>query len=49
MFEGANSHKTLPGGILSCFMTICLVAYAVLLFKGMVNKEKWTILQQTTL
>tara|TARA_B110000285_G_C14964080_1_gene533140 strand:+ start:233 stop:556 length:324 start_codon:yes stop_codon:yes gene_type:complete len=46
-YEGEDSFKTLPGGILSLTLTILIVFYGILKFKFMLNIETWSLVQQT--
>ena len=48
-FDGSSAFQTFPGGCISLFMTICVVGYAILQLKYMVNKEEWTLIQQNVL
>ena len=46
-YEGEDSFKTFPGGILSLFLTVLIVFYGILKFKYMLNIESWSLVQQT--
>ena len=42
-FKGEDSYKTIPGGILSVFVVLCLLSYFALKLKYMVNVEEWSL------
>jgi hypothetical protein len=46
-YEGEDTFKTLPGGIMSILLLIIMVFYSLLKFKYMFNKEQWSLVQQT--
>ena len=48
-FKGSETFNTLPGGILSIFMSVLLVAYFVLRLKQMVQRDNWTLNTQDIL
>ena len=48
-FNGDDTKKTIPGGIVSIFVWICLLSYSVLQLKIMINKEDWALVNQVVL
>jgi hypothetical protein len=45
-YDGEDTFKTFPGGILSIIMLICFMCYTVLKFKYMISHEEWNLTQQ---
>mmetsp|Transcript_24707 Transcript_24707/g.38464 ORF Transcript_24707/g.38464 Transcript_24707/m.38464 type:complete len:98 (+) Transcript_24707:226-519(+) len=45
-YQGEDTFKTCPGGILSILILITLFFYSVLKLKYMVFKEEWELIQQ---
>lgn len=45
-FNGNDTERTLPGGLLSVFLLLCLASYSLLQFKYMIVKQNWTLTQQ---
>ena len=48
-FAGAPMHKTVPGGLISIFVSLCYISYAILQFKDMYFKESWALTKQSVL
>ena len=48
-FKGEDQLKTLPGGFISLFVSLCLISYLFLKLKLMVNAEEWVLQQQRVL
>ena len=48
-FAGSGTHKTVPGGLISLFVSLCFYSYSILMFKDMINKESWSLTQQQVL
>ena len=46
-YQGDDTYKTIPGGILSLFSLICMFFYTILKLKYMLYKEEWELTQQT--
>ena len=48
-YEGSDWFKTVPGGLLSILLIVLIAAYAFLKGKYMVDKEEWSLIQQTVM
>ena len=48
-YQGKESFKTVPGGILSTITLLLVLGYAFLKGKYMVDKEEWSLIQQTVM
>jgi hypothetical protein len=48
-FDGDDTFKTLPGGMLSICMLFYLCCYILLQFIYMINSQDWSLVQQTVL
>lgn len=46
-FNGEDTFKTCPGGLISLVLFVFLVMYTFLKSRYMINREKWTLIQQT--
>jgi hypothetical protein len=46
-FEGNETYRTVPGGILSMLFLLIMFGYSVMRAESMINKRDWTITQQT--
>lgn len=45
-YDGEDTFKTIPGGILSIITLVCVLCYTLLKFKYMIGHEEWTLTQQ---
>ena len=45
-YDGDDTFKTLPGGILSVVLLFFIVAYTSLKFNAMIRHEDWSLTQQ---
>ena len=45
-YQGEDSFKTCPGGIISIIILVTLFFYSLLKFKYMIFKEEWSLIQQ---
>ena len=43
-YQGSDTYKTIPGGILSIILLVCVIAYGFLKGKYMVDKEEWSLI-----
>ena len=48
-YKGNDTFKTVPGGLLSILLLILILAYTFLKGKYMVDKEEWSLIQQTVM
>ena len=48
-YQGSDSYQTIPGGLLSMILLISVLAYTFLKGKYMVDKEEWSLIQQTVM
>lgn len=48
-YDGSDTFKTFPGGVLSILVFLCMLFYFVLKLKYMINKEEWKLIQQEVL
>ena len=46
-YQGDDSFRTIPGGILSIILLGLVLCYSFIKGKYMINKEQWQITQQT--
>ena len=44
-YDGDDTFKTVPGGILSIFTLVCFIGYFILKLKYMINHEEWSLNQ----
>ena len=42
-YDGEDTFKTLPGGIISILLLVFVLSYAFLKFKYMFNHEEWSL------
>ena len=45
-YDGDDTFKSSPGGLLSVMMLITMLGYFVLKLKFMINQEEWALIQQ---
>lgn len=48
-YQGSDTFQTLPGGVLSIFVTFCVVSYCLLKFSIMQGYENWNLVQQNVI
>ena len=42
--EGRSSYQTIPGGLLSLFLSFVVICYASLVWDGMTSRQDWTLI-----
>lgn len=42
-YKGEDTYNTLPGGLISLFIWLALIAYTILKFNLMINKQEWVL------
>ena len=48
-FEGEETYKTIPGGIVSLMFLLLMASFAFVKAKSMYNVEEWTLVSQNVL
>lgn len=46
-YEGEDTFKTCPGGLISMVLLLIIICYALIKGKSMLKREDWSLTQQT--